>query len=544
MKQAFYPFLVLVLFAVTAEANRFNNYTQRVSNPRSEVLQASLMGGNGTEWLVGGGFLDSGEILLVGNALGPSFTLFGREPLVYGRNQHTMNLRPPEAPRREPQTRRGNIRQDSEGNTLYENHSWENPNSTAFFVILDRAGQRVQTARRFPWMTGGATSARIGPDDFLYVTGPVRKNGIKDVGGDYRDTGLRSEGNLGSVYIAKIKPDLTEIVWMRELHGTFIAPEISFTNDGEIYLQGPGIRVFRLNGDYVRTIQEGRGGIGSTSSISPTTGEIVWGGERHWRTGREPWRCPRLNVMDRDGNHILELYHWQGPFVGVNRRRLVSDSAVRGVMHDPEGRIYIHAWSDGGNSVMTREAFDIDAVHTAFSDGMEFSIWGASVQSVAYIKRLNPETFVTEAGTRFVGYSPSDGRPNTLNIRTMDIAQNGAVAVTGTTASSLIQTGNNLFPGDVPGGNYVAVWDQDLRELLFSSSMLAIGQAQVATDRSYQVVSRVFGDKTRIMFLTGAEASGSAYGTQGPPPTKNAIQGAFAGGDLDGYFLILEIPTR
>ena len=544
MTKIILPLLVCLMATVTAEANRFQSYTQRVANPRSEVIQASLMGGAGTEWLVGGGFLENGDILLVGNALGPEFTLFGRQPLVYGRNQHTMNLRAPGAPERQPQTRRGNVVRDSEGNIRYQNHSWESPNSTAFFVILDARGRQVKTARRFPWMTGGATSARIGPDDYLYVAGPVRQNGVKDLGAPHRDTGLRSDGNAGSVYLAKIKPDLTEIMWVRELHGTHIAPEISFTNDGEIYLQGPGIRVFNLNGDYVRTVQEGRGGIGVRSSVSPITGEIVWGGERHWRTGREPWRCPRLNVQDRNGNHILELYHWQGPFVGVNRRRLVSDSAVRGVMHDPQGRIYIHAWSDGGNSVMTREPFDIDAYHGKFADGMEFSIWGASVQSVAYIKRLNPETFATEAGTRFVGYNPSNGTPNTLNIRTMDIAENGAVAVTGTTAASLIQTGNNLFPGDVPGGNYVAIWDQDLRELLFSSSMLAIGRAQVATDRNYHVVSRVFGDKTRIMFLTGAEPQGHAYGTDGPPPTRNAIQDSFAGGDLDGYFLIVEIPTR
>lgn len=193
---------------------------------------------------------------------------------------------------------------------------------------------------------------------------------------------------------------------------------------------------------------------------------------------------------------------------------------------------------------MKRQPFDIDERHGKFSDGMEFSIWGAGVQSVAYIKRLDPETFEVQAGTRFVGYNPSTGNPNTLNIRTMDIAENGAVAITGATAASLIQTGNNLFPGDIPGGNYIAIWDRDLTTLMFSSSMLAIGKAHVATGRKYHVVSRDFGNSTRIMFLTGAEETGHAYGTTGPAPTKNAIQENFGGGELDGYFIIIEIPNR
>ncbi|MCH8473910.1 MAG: hypothetical protein LAT55_01620 [Opitutales bacterium] len=544
MKKLGLLLLIPLLLAEPLSGNRFQSYTSRVEFAPSEVITASYLGGSGTEWLVGGGFLDNGDILLVGNALGPEFNIFGHEPLIFGRNRATMNLAAPDAPERQPLMRRGNVRRDSDGNIRYDDHSWESPNSTAFLLILDANAQRVQTARRFPWMTGGATSARVGPDGFLYVAGPVRENGVSNLGGEYQNTDIRSDGDKGSVFLAKIRTDLSEIVWVREMHGSYGAPEVSFTDNGEIYFTGPGIRVFDQEGNYTRTVSEGRTGVGPTSSISPVSGYNVWGGERHWRTGREPWRCPRLNVQDQDGNHVLELYSWQGPFVGVNRRRLVSDSAVRGVMHDPEGRIYLHAWSDGGNSVMTRQPYDIDENHGVFSDGMDFSIWGANVLSVAYIKRLNPETYEVEAGTRFVGYSPSDGRPNALNIHTMDIAQNGAVAVTGTTAAALIQTGNNLFPGDVPGGHYIAIWDRDLTTLMFSSSMLAIGKSHVATSRRHQVVSRTFGDQTRIMFLSGAEESGSSYGTTGPAPTKNAIQENFGGGELDGYFIIIDIPTR
>ena len=544
MRKLLLPLLTTLIVAGSLHANRFNSYTSRVEHAPSEVINASYLGGTGTEWLVGGGFLENVDILLVGNALGPEFNLFGHEPLVMGRNQHAMNLRPPEAPEREPLMRRGNPRRDSDGNIRYDDFSWDNPNSTAFLVILDASGQRIQTARRFPWMTGGATSARVGPDGFLYVTGPIGENGISPIGGEYQNTDIDAGGDNGSVFLAKISNDISEVIWVRELHGTHVSPDVSFTDQGEVYLSGPGIRVFDSEGNLIRTVSEGRGGVGSAASISPTTGYSVWGGERHWRTGREPWRCPRLNVIDHEGNHVVELYSWQGPFVGVNRRRLVSDSAVRGVMHDPEGNIYIHAWSDGGNSVMTRQPFDIDQNHGAFSDGMEFSIWGANVLSVAYIKRLNPETYEVEAGTRFVAYSPSDGRPNALNIHTMDIAVNGAVAVSGTTAAANIQTGNNLFPGDVPGGHYIAIWDRDLTTLMFSSSMLAIGKSNIGTNRKQSVISRNFGDHTRIMFLSGAEESGSAYGTTGPAPTKNAIQEEFGGGELDGYFIIIEIPNR
>lgn len=66
-----------------------------------------------------------------------------------------------------------------------------------------------------------------------------------------------------------------------------------------------------------------------TVSVSPKDSTIVVGGEHHSPTGREPWRCPTLNIHEPTGNLNYQLYDWGGPSVGMDGLHLVSDSAVR-----------------------------------------------------------------------------------------------------------------------------------------------------------------------------------------------------------------------
>ena len=56
--------------------------------------------------------------------------------------------------------------------------------------------------------------------------------------------------------------------------------------------------------------------------------------------------------------------------------RLVSDSAIRRAAVDPDGNLVIYAWSDGGNSVMYREPFDV-RTHAKGFQGLGMSAYGA-----------------------------------------------------------------------------------------------------------------------------------------------------------------------
>lgn len=526
------------------QANRYDSYTARLQNNphQARVVSASYLGGSGTEWLVSGGFLPDGRVLLVGNALGPKLEITGIEPLVIARNQQAINRRAPAAPEPTPQRdRSGNVRTDSGGQPRLEPFSWQHPNSTGFMVLLDRDMQRIQTARRFPWQAGGITSAVVTDDGYLLVTGPVGER-IGDIGGDYRRIEVAHEGRQpGQIYLAKIKADLTEVLWVREFNGASSSPVVSISNDGDIYLEGPGLQVISSAGERLREIPTGGRRLGNQSSVSPVTGKIAWGGERHWRTGREPWRCPRLNIFRPDGSHYLELYHWPGPFVGTNYHRLVSDSAVRGVMFDRNGDLFIHAWSDGGNSVMVRQPFDMYREHRKFEEGISYSIWGANVLSVAYIMRINPETWEVDAGMRYVGYLRDSNRPNGLSVDSLDLAHNGAVCVAGGSAWGFIQSPNSFFP-ETGGGPYITVFDRDLTTIHFASLVLSAGTSVLREGRRWGVASGQVNGKTRILYLSGAVAESTHYGTTAPAPSVNPVQRGFGGGHLDGHFILLELP--
>lgn len=526
------------------QANRYDSYTARLlNNPhQAEVITASYLGGEGTEWLVAGGFLPDGRVVVAGNALGPKLELLGREPLVLGRNQQAINRRAPAAPQATPQRdRSGNVRTDSNGQPRLERFNWQHPNSTGFLVLFDQNMQRIETARRFPWQAGGITSALVTEDGSVLVTGPAGEQ-IRDIGGDYRMIQLDHDGRQpGGIYLARITPDLSEVIWVREMNGSGTSPRISLSNDGQIYLAGPGLQVFDLDGERIREIPTAGRRLGPQSSVSPTTGKVAWGGERHWRTGREPWRCPRLNIFRPDGSHYLELYHWPGPFVGTNYFRLVSDSAVRGVAFDQQGDLFIHAWSDGGNSVMTRQPFDIHRDHRKFDEGLSYSIWGANVLSVAYIMRLNPETWEVDAGMRYVGYLRDSNRPNGLSVDSMEIAHNGAVCVAGGSAWGFIQTPNSFFP-ETGGGPYISIFNRDLTHLHFASVVLSAGESVLSEGRRWGVASGRVNGKDRILYLSGAIAESTAYGTTAPAPSVNPAQRGFGGGYLDGHFILLELP--
>ena len=66
---------------------RFHQYTEKYKTTQPvEVITAGCLGGKGTEWLVGGGFLPDGKVVVVGNALGPTLNLPGVKVNVIGQD--------------------------------------------------------------------------------------------------------------------------------------------------------------------------------------------------------------------------------------------------------------------------------------------------------------------------------------------------------------------------------------------------------------------------------------------------------------------------
>ncbi len=532
------PCLAAILALASARAattTRFEEFTRKFEHApdRAEVVASTFLGSTGTEWLAAGGFQPDGTVVAAGVSLGPDLDL-GVKTVVLGTDG------PMQAPfRRTRTTRSGRPELDKNGQPKVDTLGWNHPNATAFIARLSPDLKTIKSVTRFGWKSGGVTSAAVDGEGNIYLCGPA-SNGVASISSDSQEVAASDNrqrpGDCLAVYLAKISPDATTALWVRVINGPSGAPKLMIDKSGKIHLQAQDFRTFDATGKLLstRTIPGGQDG---HVAINPVDGTYALGGEHHWPTGREPYRDPTLNIFKPDGTLLYELYNWDGPLVGLNALRLVSDSAIRGVTYDHEGNLLIHAWSDGGNSVMYREPNDVFTTSPRMS-GLGFSAWGAGVLSCAYVIKIDPKDYKIAAGTLWVGYLKDRNKPNSVTINSMGIARDGSVCVGGGAASSLIQTGN-AFPGE-PTGNYVAVMSRDLASLRFSSTVPATGQTELNEGARYGIASGTVNGKTFVLFLSGAsEREGDRTA-----PVLNARQEKFAGGFSDGHLLLLDLSAK
>jgi len=511
----------------------------------ADVLAATFLGGKGHEWLASGGFRADGTVILVGNVLGPTFDP-GVPVAVLGTDRPA-----PAEPKPVPALDKGKPKVDKAGNPVYEKPGWRTDGTTPFVAICSADLKKVQSVRRFPWVSGAATAAAVGPDGAIYVAGRAT-DGITSLGGDVAelpaaaaDTNPKAEKpKCDYTFVAKLTADAAKVEWLRHVKGPSSAPTLTLSPDGKQVRFGAG-RLFALDtAGKVLSTTVVPGGLKPTSSVNPIDGTFVIGGEHHWQTGREPWRCPILNVHTPDGKLKYQFYDWGGPYVGLDNCRQVSDSAVRFVTHDADGSILFYAWSDGGNSVMTTEPFDVR--QSVKPKGIGMNAAGAGVLSCVYLIRLDPKTYQVTSWT-FWSATASNNKPNSAWVQTMTRVPGGALAATGHAAWGVWQTPNKLSEAE-PWGEHVLVFSDDFSALRFCSVVPGAGAAEVsvgADSRGAQwgIASGTVNGKTRVLFIGGANAGRPEDdGKTAATPTKNPAQERFGGGWTDGYALLLELP--
>ena len=527
-----------ISFTVFADT-RFDEFTKKNATPAEpvRVLSAGLLGGAGTEWLAGGGFQADGTIVLAGVALGPVLDL-GVKETVLGKDAAI--AAPEQAQRKD---KKGNPEMDKEGRPKMEPFGWNHANATAFIARMSADLKTIKSVTRLAWKSGGLTSAAVDASGNIFIAGPAT-DAIAALGGDVQALPAPAEDSKRSgcthSYVARLTPDGTKVVWVRHVKGASDAPALSLDAAGRLHFRGPDFRVLDASGKQLSAMPI-PGGAGGFAAVNPVDGTIARGGEHHWPTGREPWRCPTLNIHKPDGSLLYQLYDWGGPLVGLNNLRLVSDTAIRGVTYDTQGNLLFHAWSDGGNSVALREPMDIRT--NAKMNGLGFSAWGAGVLSLAYVVKVDTKTWKVIGGTPWMAYMKDKNKPNSARIYALAPAADCSICFAGDSTHGLIQTGNAIGGGE-PGGAFIAVLNSDATALRFCSAMPAC--AQTIVDDSSQdkarwgIVSGKLNGKSVALFLSGAAEKNNGY-DQNPPPAINARQPKFGGGATDGYALLLEL---
>ena len=503
---------------------------------QAEVLAATFLGGSHTEWLCAGGFQPDGTVVLAGCSVGPELGLPIRET-VLGTD---LPKPPPYSPL--PVLDRGKPKLTKDGKPVFQKPGWTHPNATGFIVRLSPDLQKILSVTRLPWTSGAITAPVVDPQDGAITIAGRAGSDIGKVSPasetmQVPTDATRKDGACDQTFLARLNPEATRVIWMRTAQGKSDSPRLQVRPDGAVIFGSQDLRILDRSGKVLSNVTV-PGGIRETTSVNPLDQTIVRGGEHHSGTGREPWRCPILNIHEPDGALRYQLYDWGGPLVGLDTFRLVSDSAVRLVSHDPAGNILFVAWSDGGNSVMNYQPFDLR--RPVGFNGMGLNSAGAGVTSFAYIVRLDPRSY--EVNGFAFWCSKYGNKANGIGITALAVADDGAVCAAGGSAWGVIQTPNRISaPESEPGGPYIAVLSGDLNRARFVSVIPGAGAALVANDNDWAVATGSQGGKPRALFLAGARAEGDTYGAITPTPVRNAAQARFGGGQSDGYVVVVDL---
>ena len=341
-------------------------------------------------------------------------------------------------------------------------------------------------------------------------------------------------------FIAKLNHACTELDWLVTFQRLRV--DFSLLGGGEVLVNN-GRKFWKISregkvssGPVLPDSIKWRGDV--VIRTDPRDGSIYIGGEYHSSTGLEPWRCPTLYKLDKEGNPIWTAWNWTGPIVGTDRYRLVSDSAVRQLQVAASGDLVVGGWSDGGNSCFLNQPYDLTIRRKASKFGD--STWGAGVLSVAHIMKLDSQTMELQAGCTWLTYSPTENKPNSCRINSLNELSDGRVVFTGSSTLGLIEspdawveawwTAYQRDPAQakIKGGPYFAILSPDFNELLFSTLVPGVGD-------------QVFAVQGNKVILAGkAKEREERYGLNAPTFAVNALQPQFGGGESDGYLMLID----
>ncbi len=499
---------------------RFHDYTERwAARPdRVAVLAATRCGGGGTEWFSAGAIQPDGSIVAAGSALGPVFDPPGMQVRVLGKDRPALaEPTPPNGPKQRWQ--------------------WSHPQATGFVIRYASDLRRVLGAVRLPWGAGGITSACTDAAGNLYLAGPAGE-GLDDLGPvqDLKPASdpAKAGGAAAAAWIARLAPDAASVAWIRRIRAPGSAPEVRLARDGHLRLAAGDIYDLDTDGNLLGSsvvVVAGRTDKGGTRfAVSPLDGRVALGGDRQWGTGREPYRDPWLHIHKPDGALDLQLYWWNGGYIGLDNMQLQSDSAIRMLRWTDDGDLVFVGWSDGGNSVFNRQPFDVRTPAPNMGR-LGLDGWGMGVLSQAWLVRLDGKTWQAVAGTNWLSYLGNVNKPNGIGIDSLGTGVDGSFLIAGGSAWGLIRTGNHLTPGGPPGGSYLAVMSKGLDSLRFSSCLPGIGRVEVVNSEPVAFASGIIAGRPVALALSGATATGDAYGEEWTAPTTvGAVQTTYGGG--------------
>ncbi|MFP4354944.1 MAG: hypothetical protein ACLFUJ_07435 [Phycisphaerae bacterium] len=537
-------------------SGRLAGYLKKAARgPKVQPVAATYFGGPDFEEFRAVGSQEDGTIVAFGNAWGPTFPDTGDAELTVLGEKHWLDVTPYQG----GQEYRFRGQRDGQGGRMvFAGFDRLYPNRAGMIVRFAPDLSKVLSVTRFAWGNASIDQAAVGAGGKLFIAGQctehfeaiARKAGkmhVVPVPDSPKAGPVRYQDKVdlsGDVYVARLSPDAKTLEWVVVLRGHRSISPLWFDNAGGVSFDSWGIKRVDAQGKLRMVELTWRaGGRIRTLGVNPATGGVLRGGDRNTGTGREPWRQPQLTMYDEAGQPVWKIYDWSPGLVGHDDYRLVSDSAARVIAWDRQGDLWFSGWSDGGNSVFTRNPVDLDKGLP--QRGLGMSLWGAGVGSFCHIIHMDADTWKVHGYMTFAAYlndyDPATrqyrDKPNSVRIDKLVPFSDGALAFMGGASSYLVQTPNAFYRrldqdwSDLPAaggsGPFFCVLDKTLGSFLFCSTMPACDLTDLTeTSRGLAVVSTTTGISKDYQ----------------SPPVVNALQPAYGGGRGDGHILLMQRP--
>lgn len=219
----------------------------------------------------------------------------------------------------------------------------------------------------------------------------------------------------------------------------------------------------------------------------------------------------------------------------VKSANLAADSRGERVAIGEDGKLYFSGYVDGGNAIYGRNPRDISQVLSSSqlvkTDNYNnpFNISGA--KALGWYGRFDPATGLLDRG-QFLLTRLSDGKGNSISIKTITAATDGTLYIGGETYASIenrasLQVSGTTIGGYAGGEPFVLVVTPDLSKRLFWTSFAAPGKSAGGSP-AYGVTVR--GSRAALGITLKLDS-----GQRGI--TVNASQTNIGGGTSDGYLV-------
>jgi hypothetical protein len=369
----------------------------------------------------------------------------------------------------------------------------------------------------------------------------------------------RPDGQLivaSGKFIKGLRGDGSAIAFTSEDVGAAIT-DLAIAGDGYVAIAGTVLVGFDAAGKVRFRTTIGR------SKISALTADATYayvGGDQNTNTGFEPYRSPyvfRYRLTDGTADANWKMYNWAGPDVRANGKMLQADSFVNELVFDPSGQLWLAGGSDGGNTVLTKSASNLDTDQPALTGacypGPCFNYKGA--RKTGMFGRIKRDVADLERASWVIPYlSPKDGRnspacgckappanPNSATIEALAFSGDTIVAAA-TSSYRPPESDNAWFRDTLYTGftSWIGIFDRDVKSISMATMVPGTKGPAGVVVRGGRVL--LFGDST-----TGVKPAtvnpGEENWAYALPTTPTAAQKAFGGGKSDGYLLLACIGT-